>query len=415
MDAITIIGFIGVLLIIGFIADYLFQKISLPDILILLALGYLIGPVFDIINPADIAPASPIISSLALAVILFNGGMSLEFAHIKGAAPRAVGLVFLGIALSMVATAAFAHYLMDWDVLNSLLLGAIVGGSSPSVIMCLVNRVKVSAQVSSMLSLESAFNGALVIVIAIIILNIIVSGGTTEGAATTVGLSILTRVLIGGSIGAAAGIFWLWVLTLIEGETYDDILTLAVVFLLYFCVETIEGSGVIFALVFGLILGNGIAVARLLHIKRAVEIHELMRKFHAQMSFLIKTFFFIYLGLMATFDNPSHILLGVVLCLVLLLVRYLAVLLTSIGNKTLLSNKGILTSMYARGLSAAVVAELVVLSGIPNASVYPDIIIVVIVGTIVISSLGIVIFARKKSPAEAATAEINPPNETLLG
>jgi cell volume regulation protein A len=414
MSAIGIIGFIGILLIIGFIADYLFHKISLPDILILLVLGYLIGPVFNIVNPADIAPASQIISSLALAVILFNGGMSLEFAHIKSSAPRAVGLVFLGIAFSMAATVGFAHYLMNWDILNSLLLGAIVGGSSPSIIMPLVNRAKVSTEVSSVLSLESAFNGALVIVIAVIILKVIISG-TTEGAATTVGLSILTRVLIGGSIGAAAGILWLWILSLLEGETYDDILTLAIVFLLYFAVESIEGSGVIFALIFGLILGNGIVIAKFLRISRAIEVHDLMRKFHAQMSFLIKTFFFIYLGLVATFDDPAIILLGVVLCLVLLVVRYLAVVLSSIGNRTLLASKGILTTMYARGLSAAVVAEIVVISGIPNASIYPDIIIVVIVATIVISSLGIIIFARKKPPGEVAAGDIKVPEETILG
>jgi cell volume regulation protein A len=152
---------------------------------------------------------------------------------------------------------------------------------------------------------------------------------------------------------------------------------------------------VIFALVFGVVLGNGVEFAKFLRIKRTVEIHDVMRKFHSQMSFLIKTFFFVYLGLMIAFDEPSIIVLGVVLSLALLFVRYIVVLLTSIGNRTMLASQGFLTSMLPRGLSAAVVAEIVVVAGIPNASVYPGIIMVVIVATVIISAIGIPIFGRK--------------------
>ena len=64
------------------------------------------------------------------------------------------------------------------------------------------------------------------------------------------------------AIGVAVGLFWLWMLTRIEQEAYSDILTLAIVFLFYFSVEALNGSGVIFALAFGLILGNGVRIAR---------------------------------------------------------------------------------------------------------------------------------------------------------
>jgi cell volume regulation protein A len=394
MTAVQILGFIGILLAIGFMADYLFRKISFPDILILLALGYLIGPVFGIIDPSQIAPASQVIASLALVVILFNGGLDLKFSAVLSSAPRAVGLVVLGIGASMAATAAFTYYILDWHLMDSLLLGAIIGGTSPSIVMPLVNRAKVPGKVSSVLNLESAFDGALVIVIALVILQLM-SGGSTGNEASMVGQAIAIRFSVGAAVGVGVGFFWLWILTLLEGEVFDDILTLAVVFLVYFGVESLNGSGVIFALVFGVMLGNGVAVARFLRIKRTVEIHDVMRKFHSQMSFLIKTFFFVYLGLMISFDEPRVILLGVVLSLALLFVRYIVVLLTSIGNRTLLARQGFLTSMLPRGLSAAVVAEIVVASGIPNASVYPGIIMVVIVTTVVIAAIGIPIFGRK--------------------
>jgi Na+:H+ antiporter len=395
MTAIQIIGFVGILLIVGFLADYLFRKTRFPDILILIVLGYLIGPVFHIINPSEIAPASQIIASLALVVILFNGGLDLEFARVLSSAPRALALIFLGIVFSIVSTAALAYYIMDWELMNSVLLGAIVGGTSPSIVMPLISRIKVTQEIYATLSLESAFNGALVIVVALVILEIIATG-QTGNAALMVVEKITLQIFLGGLIGVIAGIVWLWVLTLLEGETYDDILTLAIAFLLYFIVEGIGGSGVIFALTFGLMLGNGMQVAKFLGIKRTVVIHELMKKFHSQMSFLIKTFFFVYLGLMIAFTQHSLILAGVAISLVLLLVRYVAVLLTSIRSNVLLENKGLLTTMLPRGLSAAVVAEIVVASGITNASTYPDIIMIIIVTTVVISAIGILVFTRKR-------------------
>jgi cell volume regulation protein A len=395
MTAVQILGFVGILLVIGFLADYLFRKTSFPDILILIALGYLIGPVFHIVNPSEIAPASQVIASLALVVILFNGGLDLEFAKVLSCAPRALLLVLVGIVLSMASTAAFAYYLMGWDFTGSLLLGAIVGGTSPSIVMPLISRIEVQEEVSSTLSLESAFNGAIVIVVARVILEVIATGQSGNTAFVIVE-QIALQIFLGGLIGVIAGVVWLWALTLLEGETYDDILTLAIAFLLYFAVESMNGSGVIFVLTFGLMLGNGIEVARFLGIKRTVVIHELMKKFHSQMSFLIKTFFFVYLGLMITFSQYGLILAGVAIALLLLLVRYFAVLLGSIRNDILLANKGLLTTMLPRGLSAAVVAEIVVASGIANASIYPNIIMVVIVTTVIISAIGILVFTRTR-------------------
>jgi cell volume regulation protein A len=394
MAATQILGFLGILFIIGFVGDYLFRRIHFPDILVLLALGYVVGPVLHIVDPAWAAPATPIIASLALVIILFNGGLGLEFSQARATAPRAVALALAGIAASMIAAAAFVHYVLHWELMNSLLLGAIIGGSSPAVIMSLVGRAKVPAKISSLLHIESALNGALVIVIALVILEVM-TAGATGNVAPAIAKAIGTRFLIGVGIGGGAGFAWLWVLTFIEGELYDDILTLAVLFLFYLVVEHFQGSGAIFALVFGLILGNGMDLATFLRTKRTVEIHNTMMTFHSQISFTVKTLFFAYLGLMITFDEPGIIVPSIILSFVLLATRGILVPLISIGDRGLLAHKGILTSMLARGLSAAVVAEIVSTSGITNARLYPEIVVVIIAATVVISAIGVPLFARK--------------------
>ncbi len=394
MTATHILGLLGILFIIGFIGDYLFKKISFPDVLVLLASGYVVGNVLHIVDPTWIAPASPIIINLALLITLFNGGLGLEFSQARASAPRAIALSLLGIGGSMIAATAFVHYFLNWQLMDSLLFGAIVGGTSPCIVIPLIGRAKVSPEVSSLLHIESALNATLVVVIALIILEIM-SIGATGSVAPVIAKAIATRFLLGVGIGVAAGLAWLWMLTFIEGEIYDDILTLAVLFLLYLAVESLQGSGAIFALVFGLILGNGIDFARFLRTKRTIEIHNAMMRFHSQISFIVKTFFFAYLGLMITFDEPGVILPSIILSLVLLAVRWIIVPVVSIRKKSLLANTGIMATMLPRGLSAGVLAEVATSAAVANAHLYPGMVAVVIATTVTISAVGIPLFARK--------------------
>jgi cell volume regulation protein A len=394
MTAVQVLGFIGILLIVGFLLDYLFRKTNFPDIFILLAIGYLIGPVFNIINPSDIASASEIIATLALVIILFNGGLHFDFAEVLSNAPRAITLVILGVGIGIATTTAFAHYVLKWELLDSLLLGSILGGTSAAIVMPLICRASVPEKISTLLSLEAVLNSPIVIVLALVILKVITSGETGIEF-STVGIDIATRFLLGTAIGVGVGFFWLFILTRMEREEYSDILTLAVVFAVYFGVELINGSGVIFALFFGLILGNGVKVAKFMRLRRTIESTDILKRFHSEIFFFVKTFFFVYLGLIVTFDKPNIIIIGIILSVLLLFTRYVAVLLTSAGSRTLFSNTGILTTMYARGETAAVLAQIVFVSGIANASVYPDVIIIVVITTVIISALGIPIFSRK--------------------
>ena len=404
MTATHILGFLGILFIIGFIGDYLFKKISFPDILVLLGLGYVAGHVLHIVDPALVAPASPVIANLSLVIILFNGGLGLEFSQARASAPRAIALALLGMAVSIIAATAFVYYVLHWEFMSSLLLGAIVGGTSPAIVMPLMGRGRVPAEVSSVLHMESALNGALVIVVALVILEVM-TVGTSGDIGPAIGKAIGTRFLIGLGIGGAAGFAWLWVLTFIEGELYDDILTLAVLFLLYLAVESLQGSGAIFAIVFGLILGNGMDFARFMRTKRTTEIHNTMMTFHNQIYFIVKTLFFAYLGLMIAFDDLNVVVPSIILSLALLAVRFMIVPVISAGNKRLLANTGMLATMLPRGLSAAVVAEIAASSAIPDARLYPEIVIVVIATTVIISAVGIPVFARKSLGKKRETME----------
>lgn len=399
-----ILGLVGLLLVIGFLADYLFKKTNFPDILLLLGLGYIIGPVLGIIDPAKLTAVSQLVASVALVIIIFNGGIEFDFSRVVNTAPRAIIIAALGVIFSIAVIAVPAYYLFSWPLLESLLLGTIVGGTSSAIVIALVNRARVPEQVSSLLSLESVLNSPVVIVLALVLLEA-VSAGQSGIMIADVLRAIVIRFSLGITVGSLVGLLWLWLLSLMQKESYNDVVTLAIVFLLYFVVEWLNGSGVIFALVFGIILGNAVGLTRLLRFKYTIESTKVMKGFTAQIYFLIKTFFFIYLGSIISFSQPINAVFGVVAAFALLFIRFFAVLLSSIGSRVLLSSKGVLTTMLARGESSAVLVQIVLASQIPNAAIYPDIVMAIIITTTIISAFGIVIFTRKERPDEISLSE----------
>lgn len=393
MPVILTFALAAIILILGFIGNYLFKRTSIPDILILIVLGILIGPVFKVIDPVVLAPISEIFASLALLIILFDAGLNLNIKKVLQDSPKASLLTFLGFFVSVVFTASFTYFILGWDILNGLLLGAVLGGISSSVVIPLISRLKVSEKVSTILSLESAFTDTLVIVFGLTILQLITS--PLSGSVYEAGNKIAGAFSIAVVIGILSGVFWLKVLKFIKKEIYDDILTLAVVLLIYSITETLGGNGAIFALTFGLVLGNGIRIFRVIGIKERIEASKVMKKFHSQMSFFIRTFFFVFIGLIFAVNSYIPLYFGIAITIILLAGRYLSVLIISYRDKILESNRVVMSVVMGRGLAAAVLAEVVRTSSIAGSDIFSDIVIVVIISSVIISTLGVSIIGRK--------------------
>jgi cell volume regulation protein A len=254
-------------------------------------------------------------------------------------------------------------------------------------VLSIVNRLNIPDRVTTLLSLESVFTDAIVVVISIALLKIITST-PTGGEAYVAFQNIASAFSIGAIMGIIVGIIWLRILRIIRQETNDDIMTLGMALFFYALVEVLGGNGAIFALMFGLILGNGSEIASMFRSKETYEASEMMRKFMSQMSFFIRTYFFVYLGLILLIENINLIILSLVLSILLLASRYAVVRFVAFNDEVLQDNRKLITLMLPRGLAAAIMAQLVSSSNIYNAHMYPDITIIVIISTVLISSLG---------------------------
>jgi cell volume regulation protein A len=399
----------GSIVIIGFLSNFLFERKGIPDMLLLIFLGMFLGPMTGLVSSSAIMGLAPYLAALALVFILFDGGMAMNLYRVLSESPRAAVLAITGFVMSVFVTTLFMAYIVipGRPLLYSLLFGTILGGSSSIVVISLASRIKVSEKCSTVLSLESAITDILCIVVSLVVIDVILKGANVD--LSTIGQSIVGRFSIGAVFGVVFGIIWLSVLRRIAKASYAYMLTLGVVLLAYAAAEFMGGSGSLCSLLFGIMLGNEGEIYRILRTEKPANatVDAGLKRFESEVAFLLRTFFFVYIGLIVTFGSITTIVVGVILSLMLLLVRYGAVTIATIRSSELRRERPIMGVTMTRGLAAAVLATLPLqyadAAKYPEAGpifqalspLYIDLAVIVILLTAIIATVGIPVLKRR--------------------
>ena len=386
MEPLLILTIFGAIILLGFIGHFIFDKTQIPDIIWLLLFGIIMGSGFHILSPDQLASIAPTLAALALAIILFDGGLNMNFYKVLREFPRATFLAILGVILAMLSIALVAALTLGWSPLHGLLLGAIVGGSSSAIVIPLVRGIEIRDRITMMLSLESTLTDSLCIILGIVILGIITGGNVTI---SSVANDILSAFSIAAVIGTIIGIAWLFIYDKIKDLTYSHRLNLAALLLLYAFIEYVGGSGAIGALFFGIVLGNGKYVSDILRFRKTLEMDRGTKTFQSDVTFFVKTFFFVFLGMMVTISDLNTVLMGVAMSVILLLVRIPAVLLSTMKCKFERWERSLMAFMIPRGLAAAVLAQLPLIYGLENHAEFSNLTFIIIISTIIICIIGV--------------------------
>jgi len=384
----------SVIIVIGFLASYFFQRTGLPDMLFLIGLGIIFGPILHVFDPNALASLAPYIGALALVFILFDGGMSMNLYHIFSETPRAEILAIVSFIISVITITLFTHFLMGLPFLYGVLLGSICGGSSSVVVVSLAMKVKVSERCATTMALESAITDILCIVVSLAVLRIIITG---QADYVAISKTIASQFSTGALIGVLFGVLWLGIIRKVAEAPYAYMLTLAAVLAAYSTSEYLGGSGALSSLVFGVVLGNESDILRMIRREttRHTFIDEGLKRFESEIAFLIRAFFFVYLGLIITITRIDLLIWGVVLSLMLLGVRYVAVKLATIRSPFTHEEQKVLSVMLARGLAAAVLSTLPLQYGLPYADLFINLTLVVIIMTTIICTVGVPILSSR--------------------
>ena len=373
----------GVVIFLGVAGEAFFKKTGIPDVAFLMILGVIIGPVFGIIQAEAVIQVVPYFAALALIIIMFDGGLNLDIKHVIKTAHYSVTLAIVGFILSVIIISVATHYVLEWTWLESILLASIVGGSSSAIVFGLVRNIRISEETKSILSFESAVTDILATIIAFILFEAVLAG---HFDLQTLQETIGRAVVVGLVLGFGVGIPWMYISTKFGNAQHAYMLTLSILFVLFFLANSFGESGALTALVFGLMIGNKRHLSRILRFK--VPRIEMDDPTHNQLTFLVRSFFFVFVGLMATFGQIEYMIFGIVITIAVFVGRA-GVVKAVLTKKFSRLDKSVTNSMIPRGLAAAVLATYPITMGLPNAEAYPQMIFFIILSSVIITTIGL--------------------------
>jgi len=373
----------SVVIILGVLGEAFFKKTGIPDIAFLMVLGIIIGPILGIIQPEAVIEIVPYFAAIALIIIMFDGGYNLHIGNVLKTAHFAIILVILGFAVSVGIVAGLAHYGLGWEWLDSILLATIVGGSSSIIVFGLVRKIRISDEAKSMLSFESALTDILCTIIAFVLFEAVMTGTFDM---EILGQTIGKAVLVGLILGFGVGIPWMFFISKLKSAQHSYMLTLGVLFLLFFLATTFGESGALTALVFGLMLGNKQYFMRKLKIK--MPENTIDNSLHRQVTFIVRAFFFVFVGLLASFGQIEYVIFGIIAAVAIYVGR-IAITHTALVKGFSKLDKKVTSVMIPRGLAAAVLATIPLTMGLQNGEAYPQIIFFIILTSVIITTIGL--------------------------
>jgi NhaP-type Na+/H+ or K+/H+ antiporter len=372
------------LVILGIGAQWLAWRLKFPSILFLLILGFVAGPVTGFLQPDALMGdlLLPFVS-LAVAIILFEGGLTLNLKELREIGGVVVGLITIGVIVTWIVSAAAAYYLLELNLQISILLGAILVVTGPTVIGPLLRHIRPNERVNDILKWEGIVIDPIGALLAVLVFEAI--GVSRIQEATFEVLLSLGRTIFFGSL---TGFFFAWLLVLLIRKYWvPDFLqvtvSLSLVIAAYLSSDMIQPeSGLFSATLMGIVMAN----QKYVSVKHILEFKENLRV-------LIISILFILLSARLNLSAFQDLSLNIpwFLAILILVARPLSVFASSIGSGLSVREKLFLSWMAPRGIVAAAVSSIFALrlteSGMENAGAIVPVTFSVIVATVVIYGL----------------------------
>lgn len=417
LDPVTIFLLaLAAIFLIGTIGEIVFEKTSIPDVIWLIVAGIVLGPVTDFLTRDSLSSIAPYFAAITLVIVLFEGGSSLKLAELSQAAPRSSLLGLLAFLFSVVACTlvtmlgAWIGWLPDeWSWTHGLLTGAILGGSSSVVIMPAMAKAKLPPALSNLINLESALTDAFCVVSTAAIIDVMTKDPSEASSPV---LALLQSFGIGLAVGLIAGILWLLFLRFLTSNEHAYPITLAVLLILYVVIDRLGGSAALGILTTAVILGNAQSLSTKIGLAEPTELDKSVRGFHRQMAFMVKSFFFVFIGAMLG-PPVSLIVLGVLVGLMLLSARVPSVYTATIGTSFTEPEKKMMVVSMPRGMAAGVLATLPVSAGVEGTEDLPVVVFACVFTTIMAFAVGFPMVKKSIPPVEAPTLTEPAPPEPV--
>lgn len=398
---------LAAVLLLGIGAQWLAWRIRTPAILLLLLFGLAAGPFTGFLNPDQVFGQGLLLQivQFSVAIILFEGGMTLKFREVKDVGGTVFSLVTVGMLVTWGLSAVAARFILDFDWPLSMLIGAVLVVTGPTVVGPLLRQIRPKKTVSSVLKWE----GIVIDPVGVLLAVLVYEGAFSHHNPSAVEIVRAILATLGVGFGIGLGLAAVIVIFLrrfwIPDFLHSPVVLMTVIGSFAASNSLVHESGLLTVTVLGVVLANQkfVKVSHILHFKENLQI------------LLISTLFIllaarIEMGTLQKIGSQSVIFLIVLIALV----RPVAVLLSTLASKLNWAERGLVSGMAPRGIVAAASASVFALRleeiGHPDADLFVPNVFLVIVGTVLVYSLGSLPLAKRLNQTD-----INPQGVLFIG
>ncbi len=407
----SILLLISLIVVFGYVAEWIFRKFQVPDILFLIILGFIIGPnVANLIDPISLSRLAPVFTTFTLLFLMFEGALSIDLKSFASGIGSGISIGMFNFFISSILVASVFYYLVR-DIPTAMMLGFALGGITSAFIIPVLKQLDVDKKLYSIATLESALTDVLAIVLALTMIQIQILHVIDIKSVLS---QIASLFAVAGIIGIFAGSMWIFLEY--NGRFIDKdrnyLLTIAYLIILYFITEFLGGNGAIAAMFFGICLTNSktlIFIGRRILMGKSGPSNQtsngqnervISRKemdFYSEISFFLKTFFFVYIGMLLNVRNVNVIGIGGFIAVALMAARNLTPLVARGFNRT---DRGLLSILFPRGIAPVAILLIAMEKKVVTDQLIVDTVYFVITATIILSSLRIFLYRlkQKKGP-----------------
>ena len=300
MSAAVVLGLVGGLLVLAFLANRVFRVTRIPDVVLLMALGVVLGPGLGLLHADALSRATNLLGTLAIILVLFEGGLELNLRDTLRHFPGSLLLACVCYVFTVALVALLMVKGLHLSLVNGLLVGAALGCTSSTVVLPVLQQMDAEEPVKVTLMLEASWGDVLAVLMVGLLLGLQAQTGTMAG-----GLAHRFLVQVGVALlfAIVAGILWSRLLHVLSEQRFWQVLTFSMVLVLYSGMEALGANGLIAVLAFGLTISNFPGVDPSLGLTgpltKLAESQQALLTFHSELAFLVRTFFFVLIGAVA--------------------------------------------------------------------------------------------------------------------
>ena len=419
--------FIAGISFLGFIVNALFDKLRITNILPLMIIGLIVGPILGIINTAPgstFSSLAPLVGAIAISFVLFEAGLNINIFRLSKVIVKATKFTFVVEIITGILLSLGIYLALRWSIVEALIAGFALAGPSSVAVPTLVKLVDAPPEIKTSLMYEGVATDSLSLIVPLFLFSVL-AGATISPSALATDLLI---VIVGSVVlGVVLAVLWLYILNKFRRfiRMYSWMLTISIVLATYGLSEVFGLSGALTIFAFGLAFSNignnamsfkntsrpkaaGSSAAAILEgaageiIKKYLTIPNInyIKNYQREIAFFTSTFFFVYIGMIFSISALTILPVVIAILLTAIIVLLRMIFIPIIGGfipkdqprNTLI--KRVISFDVARGFSPAVIATVAISMGIVIPG-FADLMFLVIFVTNLVMSIGI--FASYKS------------------